>query len=851
MTIKPIRWSVGIFQKRTGRISSRCSLGLKVALLAAAFAQSAGAMTTNLVFTTQPTSTVVGAPLSNVVVQFRDSRGTNLSIAGVPVTISLFKGSGLVGSLRVPTDLAGKSVFSNLAVNQFGNGDVLQAAAPNFKTITSARFNLTQGKTLTDLTAPTSVVTYGQPVTFTAKVSALAPAKGFPSGSVIFKDGGTVLGTANLVSLSAGFTITNRLLAGSHSLRAFFSGDTNFAASTSPVFALTVSKLPLNVVGITASNKVYDAKTTVALKKTSAALAGVLSGDNVLLNSNSASGMLVDKNVGAGKTVFITGLSISGSNAANYSVTQPTATASITTAPLMLTAKGVNKIYDSTATATVTLADNRLGGDSLTNLFASATFNNKSVGVGKPVAVTGLSIVGPDAVNYFLSNSNATTTANITAAALTVSGITASNKIYDAKSTAGLNFSAATFTGMVVGDGLTLVTTSAKGAFASKAVGVNKAVTISGLLVSGTNAANYAFTQPSGTATIAPASLTVTAKGVNKIYDGTTNATVTLADNRLAGDAVADAFGSASFASASVGTNKLIFVSGLAVTGADAGNYVLQNTNATTAANITAAKLFVIADSLARPFGVTNPPLTFSFVGFVNSETVANVSGNPVLITTAKTKSAPGNFPITITKGTLAAVNYVFGFSNGVLTVNPAETIATLTSGLNPARTNQNITFSTRVRSVNPSAPAPTGSVRFKCNGTNVLAGSVTLTNGITTLMIPAAVIASSSAVVVTAEFADPAGNFSSSSNSLTQTIVISTPTIGNISLPPQKSDGSFRAALAGTPGQTFIIQASTDLVHWAAISTNIADVNGIVSIIESNTVAVPSRFYRGVLPLP
>ena len=751
----------------------------------------------------------------------------------------------------MPTDALGKSVFTNLSVTQFGSGDILQAAATNYKSITSSVFNIAQGKTTNNLTATTNVITYGQALTLTAKVSVLAPANGSPVGWVIFRDGATVLGSNLLTAQQASFTITNRLLAGNHNLTALFNGGTNFSASTSVIFPLTVTKLFVTVAGITASNKVYDAKLTASLNKVGATITGVLNGDNVLLNTNVAIGTFTDKNVGVRKTVNVTGLTIAGTSAANYSLVQPSTSASITPTSLTVTAKGANKIYDGTTKATVTLADNHIAGDVVTNQFVTAVFTDKNIGTAKPILVSGIFATGSDAANYLLSNSNATTTANITVAPLTVSGITASNKVYDAKTTAGLNFSAATFSGMIAGDGLILVTTNARGLFANKAVGANKVVTISGLLVGGTNAANYALTQPTATATISPANLTITAKGVNKIYDGTTNAIVTLTDNRIAGDVFTDTFATASFASATVATNKPVLITGLSISGTDAGNYSLLNTNATSVASITAAKLLVSADNLTRPYGVTNPPLTFSFAGFVNGETTASFSGNPTLTTTAKTNSVPGNYPITIAKGTLAAANYIFGFSNGVLTVNPAATVATLSSGLNPARTNQNITFSTRVRSVNSSAPAPTGQVRFKCNGTNVIATSVNLTNGITTLVIPAATIASSSAVIVTAEFADPAGNFSSSSNSLTQTIVITTPTIGNISLPPQVADGSFRAALAGTPGQTFIIQASSDLVHWTPISTNVADANGIVSIIESNTVAMPSRFYRGVLPLP
>jgi len=815
---------------------------------------TAAAVTTNLVFTIQPVSTTVGAPLTNIVVQIRDSRGTNISQAGTAVALVLSKGSGLTGVTNVNTDASGKAVFGNLAVMQVGSGDVLQASTKTLKAVNSSAFNITQGKTTNVLTTSANVVVYGQPVTLTSKISVVAPSSGTLSGTATFKDGSTIIGTAAIdVSGQASFTTTNRLLAGNHSFTAVFSGNTNFAASTSVASVVTVSKLTLTASGILANNKVYDAKTTATLVVSNAKPVGVLSGDSVTVNGAAAKGVFADKYAGIGKPVSITGLTITGTNAGNYVLTQAVATATITPASLTVTAKGVNKVYNGTTTATVTLADNRIAGDVLTTAYTAAAFTNKNIGTGKLVTVSGILISGTDAANYILANTNAVTTANITVAPLTVAGITVTNKVYDAKTTAGLNFAGAVFVGLAGGDSVSLANTNAKGVFANKNVGTAKVVTISGLTVSGADAGNYAFSQPAPTTgNITSATLTVTAKGVNKIYDGTVAATVTLADNRFTGDVLSNSYVGATFASSTVGTNRSVVVTGITVSGTDAANYSLQNTNATTAANITAAKLLVAADSFSRPFGATNPPLTFSCIGLVNGETTATATtGTPTLTTTAKTNSAVGSYPIAIAKGTLAAGNYTLTFSNGTMTVNSAGTVALVTSGLNPALTNQNIAFVTKISTTSPGVLAPTGQVRFKCNGTNLIAGLLTLTNGTTTLVVPAVALGKGS-VTVTAEFADPAGNFTASTNSISQSVVVTTPTppsIGKVAITPPSFDGTMRATLAGTPGQTFILEASTDLLHWTPISTNVADDNGFISIVESNAIAYPSRYYRGVMP--
>src|SRR5207247_7027939 len=87
--------------------------------------------------------------------------------------------------------------------------------------------------------------------------------------------------------------------------------------------------------------------------------------DTLTPTTGSATGTFVDKNVGTGKTLTVSGMPISGADTANYIVTQPTTTASITKATLTVIAD--NKTRTSTAsnpalTATYT---NFVGGETL------------------------------------------------------------------------------------------------------------------------------------------------------------------------------------------------------------------------------------------------------------------------------------------------------------------------------------------------------------------------------------------------------------------------------------------------------------------------------------------------------
>src|SRR5208337_2683848 len=173
---------------------------------------------------------------------------------------------------------------------------------------------------------------------------------------------------------------------------------------------------------------------------------------------------------------------------------------------------------------------------------------------------------GTDAGNYSTPSAE-TTTANITPLALTATGITAANKAYDGTTTATIDTSGAQLSGVLTGDNVTLNVTGASAAFASKAVGTGVTVNITGLTIGGASAGNYTLPSPqSTTANITPLALTVSATGVNKVYDGTTQATANLTGNSLPGDVVTFNY-TAAFADKNVANGKAVSVTGIALEG--------------------------------------------------------------------------------------------------------------------------------------------------------------------------------------------------------------------------------------------------------------------------------------------
>ena len=117
-----------------------------------------------------------------------------------------------------------------------------------------------------------------------------------------------------------------------------------------------------------------------------------------------------------------------------------------------------------------------------------------------------------------------------------------------------------------------------------------KVVTLDAVTLSdNNNGGNYTVTLAgNSTSTITRKNLTAAYTASNKVYDGTTAATVVGASSDIVtNDIVTFANTSATFDSKNVGTGKAVDISGINIGGTDAGNYALQNTTASTTANVT------------------------------------------------------------------------------------------------------------------------------------------------------------------------------------------------------------------------------------------------------------------------
>jgi hypothetical protein len=199
------------------------------------------------------------------------------------------------------------------------------------------------------------------------------------------------------------------------------------------------------------------------------------------------------------------GSTLTGADAGDYTFTG--ATGDYTVSPLALTvaATGANKVYDGTTSDAPTLSGGGvILGDHVSFAYTAANFGGKNVGSGQAVSVSGITLGGPDAADYALNSTSAMATATISPASLTVSGITAGNKVYDGNAAAIL--AGGSLVGVAAGDTGLVVLTDA-GNFASQNVGTGLRVAAAETL-SGAGAGNYVLVQPTGLiANITPATL--------------------------------------------------------------------------------------------------------------------------------------------------------------------------------------------------------------------------------------------------------------------------------------------------------------------------------------------------------
>jgi hypothetical protein len=144
-------------------------------------------------------------------------------------TVSVLLGNGDSTFQKHVAYLAG---FASVAVGDF-NSD----GAPDL--VTNGEILLNTGGTFVKLNSSPNPSKQGEAVTFQVSVAAGLTGQAIPSGSITLKDGSTVLATLTLDSGRTRF-VTSSLSVGTHTITAFYSGNSRFNPNQSPPITQTV-----------------------------------------------------------------------------------------------------------------------------------------------------------------------------------------------------------------------------------------------------------------------------------------------------------------------------------------------------------------------------------------------------------------------------------------------------------------------------------------------------------------------------------------------------------------------------------------------------------------------------------
>ncbi|MDR3361087.1 MAG: YDG domain-containing protein, partial [Bifidobacteriaceae bacterium] len=474
--------------------------------------------------------------------------------------------------------------------------------------------------------------------TTTLEVDGTVTPSGLPAGTDVKLEGVTLTAAAKKVDAAAPVTVEASGLGGADAWLYKLAAKLRLIDASGKDATVAITPKTVTLTGLSAADKVYDGTTTATLTGR-AALSGVIAGDGVAVGQTPAA-QFADKNVGAAKSVTLATPNLVGADAGNYTLAKPAAlTAAITAKPVTLTGlTAADKVYDGTTTATISgtpafTAGVIVAGDTVTITgAATGAFADSSVGAGKTVAVSGLGLGGASSGNYLLTAP--TLKASITAKPVTITGLSAADKVYDGAVTATVTGTPAFPSGAILAGDTVTITGSATGAFADKTAGTAKTVTVSGHSLGGADAADYKLTEPTLSAAITPRPVRITGlTAQNKVYDGTTDATLTGTPALAAGDViVGDDVKPAGtprgqFDTKHVGAAKTVAVSGNSLTGADAANYSLRQPSLS--ATVTAAPVTFggtvladreIDDTDPTHFTVTSVANPTSFTGVKTGE---------------------------------------------------------------------------------------------------------------------------------------------------------------------------------------------------------------------------------------
>ncbi len=788
----------------------------------------------------QPASTAsVASSISPAVVgqavTFTATVSPLVAAAGTPTGTVTFKDGGTVlgtGTLAVVSGVDQATLTTSALAMGSHSITAVYGGDNNFtgSTATAIAQSIGQAASTASVASSLTPTVFGQSVTLTATIAALAPGAGTPTGTVTFKDGGTLLGTGSLAVVSGvdqATLTTSSLALGSHSITAVYGGDTNFSGSTASAISQSVSQ----------------ASTTVSV---TSATSPAVYGQSVTLTATIG---VVGPAAGAptGNVNFYDGATLLGTG--TRSVVGGVVQATFTTSSLAIGGHSITASY---------IGDTNFSGNTSSPITqtinqaaaaTSVTSSAASPSLGQPITFTAtVTATAPGAgtptgsVNFMdgstlLGSGTLGVVSGVMQATLTTSSLATGSHSITAVYSGDTNFAGGTSTTLSQTVGQPPSTTVVVSSVSPAVVG--QSVTLTAAVAAVVPAAGT----PTGTVTFKDG-ITVLGPGTLAVVGGVDQATLTISSLALGSHTITAVYGgdTSFIGSTSASITQVINQAASTASVAPSVASPVVGQSVTLTATVAAA---------SPGSGTPTGSVTFKDGITILGTGTLSIVGGVVQATLVTSSLAVGGHSITVVYG--GDSNFTGITSTALpLTILQASTTVGVTSNLGSATYGQPVTFTAKIGVASPGAGTPTGNINFYDGSTLLGTGTRTVTAGIVQATFTTSSLAPASHSITATYVGD--ANFSGNTSSATTQAIAQAGTTSSVtsslSAPTFGQAITFTATIApvapgaGTPTGTVNFMDGSTLLGSSTLSV----VSGAVqATLTTSSLAVASHSITAV----
>jgi len=633
----------------------------------------------DVTFTATITVVAPGAGTPTGTVDFFDS-GTNIGTGTVStsngVTSATFSTSSLsVGSHTITATYSGDANYSSSSAT--GGQAVSQ--------------QVNQAGTNTDLTSDINPTFYGQPVTFTATVSANTPGAGTPTGTVQFQEDGTALGAPQPLSNGVATLTTSSLSVGSHRILAVYSGDSNFTDSTSGALTQQVTKAEVSTSVTSSQNPSTFGQSVMFTAKVSPVAPGAGTPTGTVTFYDGSTALDTETLAPGSSTVTFTTSSLSGGSHVISATYNGDSNFNASTVDMQLSI--TQEVDQASTTTTLASSPNPSAYGQSVTFTATITAPPSATAVANPTGTVTFYDDGSP-----IGTGKVSTTGGVTTAGFSTGSLSAGPHTITATYNGDANYNGSSATGaQAVTQQVTQASTTTKVASSVNPSAPGQSVSFTATVTSGagtpTGTVQFAI---DGTNFGGPVSLNgsgqATSPSISTLSVGPHAITATYS-------------GDSNFGGSSGSLTQTVSQAGTTTKLASSVNPSVKGQGVTFTATVT---------SQIAGLGTPTGSVQFAVDG-TNLGSPVSLNGSGQATSPSVSTLAVGDHTITATY----SGDTTFLGSSGSLkqTVNQASTSTSVSSSANPSTAGQAVTFTASVTVTTPGAGTPTATVQFSIDG--------------------------------------------------------------------------------------------------------------------------------------